>query len=70
MEKIIISKYSKEFVTSLDNTITFNQVTEYLVSFELTKEDWKKLFSETIKSGNNPFELYSWDGNILSQFYL
>jgi hypothetical protein len=69
MVKIIISKYSKDFVRSFNSTITFSKISEYLVSFELTKKDWKKLFSETIKSGNNPFELYSWDKNILSHFY-
>ncbi len=67
MEKITISKYSTDFVQSLtDSKINFVKESDYLVSFELTKDDWKKLFSETIKSGNNPFECYSWSHNILS----
>jgi hypothetical protein len=68
MKKIIISKYSKDFVRSLTNKITFKKVNENLVSFELTKDDFKKLFTETVKTGNNPFKLYSWDKNILPHY--
>jgi hypothetical protein len=68
MKTIIISKYSKDFVMSLTSKITFKKVNENLVSFELTKDDFKKLFTETVKTGNNPFELYSWDKNILSHY--
>jgi hypothetical protein len=68
MKTIIISKYSKDFVMSLTSKITFKKVNENLVSFELTRDDFKKLFTETVKTGNNPFELYSWDKNILSHY--
>jgi len=65
-EKITISKYSKNFIKSLI-VFDFNFVIEndYLISFEIPKNEWIKLFQETIKKGNNPFELYSWSSNII-----
>lgn len=62
-EKVVISKHLVDFVSSLDSKLTFRKETDDLVSFTLSRKDWEKLFYETIISGNNPWELYSWTYN-------
>lgn len=69
-EKVIVHKSLKEYVQSLtSDKINFVKENEALVSFTLSKENWEKLFYETIISGNNPWELYSWSHNHNSQHY-
>lgn len=68
-EKIIISAHLVDFVKSLDGKIVFRNENQNLVSFMLSRDEWEKLFYETIISGNNPYELYSWSQNFNSQHF-